>query len=261
MKHKKRKRTLAILLAMTMALTAFPGVAAASDTLPDVGPGPPTELTITMDGQSIRFVDIGSGAAANMDNRIEFYYDVLDPANNDILEHWSALAYALFRESRTSCRVRGVDGDFDKAFGSNNGGRAHYVDLVDALTRGPGNGIATTGTVSGNDDKQFSTGLAYTTSLHQLEENTFEYLAQVLPNDATWGDFSNAGNIPFLHNDKTHRDVIYTIAVSTDRHHNSNDYDFNAFGIAFYDFKLAMILPNEPFNTVLDDKDLTVDEA
>jgi hypothetical protein len=259
MKNKKSKRTLAILLAMVLAL--LPAATGAANTLPDVGPGPNEKLTITMDGQSITFVDIGTNAAANMDNRIEFYFDVLDPANNDILKYWSALAYSLFREYRDSCRVRGVDGDFDKAFGSNNGGRAHYVDLVDALARGPGNGISTTGTPSGNNDKQFSTGLVHTTNLHQVEENTFEYLAQVLPNKATWGDFSNAGNIPFLHGDKTHRDVIYTIAVSTDQHHDSNQWDFNAFGIAFYDFNLAMILPKEPFNTVLDDKGLTVDEA
>ena len=204
--------------------------------------------------------------SVNIDNKT--YYDIhdgdpekrLDPADqktlfktvlqsgkdmkdgtDSLIGQWSFLAEQIYgTHSKVAARVNANDG-FAKNFTTENTrNKAGYADISDALAQ-PEEHINGT---RGNDYTKWS-GISCADSLEEVRQLAADEIADAIHHKIKGSDVlqetESAENTLKQLNDDTGQDVVFSLVTCVDRAGRTFKYNYNTFGIAFYDFKLAVL--------------------
>ena len=263
MNYRKRRMlagTLAVVLAMPSVLglaVPFP-VKAASDAS--------VIYRYKNNAESGSVKDRTGICSVNIDNKT--YYDIhdgdpekrLDPADqktlfktvlqsgkdmkdgtDSLIGQWSFLAEQIYgTHSKVAARVNANDG-FAKNFTTENTrNKAGYADISDALAQ-PEEHINGT---RGNDYTKWS-GISCADSLEEVRQLAADEIADAIHHKIKGSDVlqetESAENTLKQLNDDTGQDVVFSLVTCVDRAGRTFKYNYNTFGIAFYDFKLAVL--------------------
>ena len=207
----------------------------------------PKETTVN----DVTYYDIYGGKQkdrVDASDNIAFYTDVLK--NEGLLEKWSGLAYSIFKGTEHSYKDHSGKG-FDKAFGE-----GHYFDLVDTFL----NKNAKTKSANSNNggDTYMSSGLSAAENFNQVEVAMGNQVATLINRNTNHEHLEKFAPIPAL-NSEDEKTILYTIASNVDQHGGTFKTTYNSFGIAFYDFKVALIVDDQPISSAIGD--MTTKEA
>lgn len=99
-------------------------------------------------------------------------------------------------------------------------------------------------------------------NLSQVEDMAFEYLVDVNPGRIKTSHFDSYNSLQGMNEDSGDGDVIYHLMAMRDRDGGTFYYEYNCFGIAFYDFNIQPFTgkEGEGLTTALSEYD-TLDEA
>lgn len=263
MNYRKRKMlagTLAVVLAMSsvLGLSVPLPVKAASDASVTYRYKNNAESGPVKDRTGIRSV--------NIDNKI--YYDIhdgdpekrlnladqkalfkavlqsgkdMDGGTDSVISQWSSLAEQIYgTHSKVAARVN-ANGGFENNFTTENTrNKAGYADISDALAQPEEH-------VNGTKGKDYTkwSGLSCTTSLKEVRQLAADEIADAIHHKIKGSDVlqetESAENTLKQLNDDTGRDVVFSLVTCVDRAGRTFKYNYNTFGIAFYDFKLAVL--------------------
>lgn len=112
--------------------------------------------------------------------------------------------------------------------------RAHYIYLYDALSGGNGEH-------SDGADKSKQSGLTSAKSLNAVYERLTDDIAGCIGHKLKGSDFRKNVPLDGLSKDTTEQDVIYATIACVDKLGGTYQYDFNGFGIAFYNFRVQQL--------------------
>lgn len=166
-----------------------------------------------------------------------------------VAEYWAALATSIYASNPASWRIYGNDG--------NHGNNKDYQDFQDRLSLDPAKDKDDYGNVqkwlsskngteisTGNKDKyrkcdinMKASGMMTAQSLAEVEDMAFQYLVDVNPGKIKTSDFNKYNSLPGMNEESSAGDVIYHLMATRDRDGGTFYYDYNCFGIAFYDFQ------------------------
>ena len=201
--------------------------------------------SITLDG--IAYYDIYGGKAQEHKENIQFFMDVLrkdDPkANMSPLNAWSQLAYLIFAASKDFVMEDSNDKkhDFADNWGNNRDSGKGYGDLVTDFQK---QSEGRRGDI--REDNTWWSGLAYANSLTQVRKIMADSIANNtggnLRGDMVLKNTDGGNALKLLEDEKYQGDVLYTIVTGTERVGGTREYNYNSYGIAFYDFKLVSFI-------------------
>ena len=160
--------------------------------------------------------------------------------SDSVLGQWASLAEQIYgTHSHYTARVN-AGGGFKKNFtGSSNRERSGYADLAYALAQ------TKEGTVgSRKNDYTKWKGLSYATDLKKVRQEAADEIAGAINRKISGSDVLKAtdGDDTLSQlNDETPQDVLYTLVTCVDRAGKTYKYNYNSFGIAFYDFQLSVL--------------------
>jgi len=161
------------------------------------------------------------------------------------IDYWSQLAYLIYRNNwEYSGNDFTSEKDFDNYQSKATNGRPDIVNDLKSI-----NGSTRTGSKGiGYGDNTWVSGLTTANSLYDVRQK----MAQSIADGIGWPKCIDANDV-FKHtdgdntlkqlNDTTQRDVLYTMVTSIDKS-SANMYNYNSYGLAFYDFKLQVV--NDP---------------
>lgn len=269
----KRKITAVILI---LALLLTPSFSFALDTQDSDG-----ERFKEFSQDGVTYYDIYNGQTKDrpevddMDALIEqTLYGKKDGQKYSAAEYWATLATSIFASNPSSWRMNGKDGD--------HGADKNYQDFQDRLSLDPAEGKDDYGNVqkwlSSKSGKEVSTenkskyrkcdinmkasGMMTAKNLSQVEDMAFEYLVDVNPGRIKTSHFDSYNSLQGMNEDSTDGDVIYHLMAMRDRDGGTFYYEYNCFGIAFYDFNVQPFTgkEGEGLTTALSEYD-NLDEA
>ena len=210
-------------------------------------------MSVDIDG--VEYYDCSDGKEADVDT--SYIYDVIAksvpysvPSGASgvvsILDEWANLACAIFENGgKYTCSHN--YGDY---YGENNDNDTDEQVEIATL-------LANNNAISGGErkkDNYGSTGLSVASSLDGVRQKMCDDIAYRINRKTCDGaDILGQGDncpdaLPALA-DSTSRDVIYNIATSITREGSTAKYQYNSYGIAFYDFDL-MVLADEDLEYV-----------
>lgn len=187
-------------------------------------------LTITVNDRDCTFVDIDDGkleGRTSMYDNVSFY----TAAVKKVLPNWASLAYNILGygggdDSGDFLYWDHAGKGFEKDFG-----KGHYIYLYDALSGGNGEH-------SDGADKSKQSGLTSAKSLNAVYERLTDDIAGCFGHKLKGSDFRKNVPLDGLSKDTTEQDVIYATIACVDKLGGTYQYDFNGFGIAFYNFRV-----------------------
>ena len=190
-------------------------------------------LTITVNDRDCTFVDIDDGkleGRTSMYDNVSFY----TAAVKKVLPNWASLAYNILGygggdDSKDFLYWDHAGKGFEKDFG-----KGHYIYLYDALSGGNGEH-------SDGADKSKQSGLTSAKSLNAVYERLTDDIAGCIGHKLKGSDFRKNVPLDGLSKDTTEQDVIYATIACVDKLGGTYQYDFNGFGIAFYNFRVQQL--------------------
>lgn len=190
-------------------------------------------LTITVNDRDCTFVDIDDGkleGRTSMYDNVSFY----TAAVKKVLPNWASLAYNILGygggdDSKDFLYWDHAGKGFEKDFG-----KGHYIYLYDALSGGNGEH-------SDGADKSIQSGLTSAKGLNAVYERLTEDIADCIGHKLTGEDFRKYVPLDGLSQDTSEQDVIYATIACVDKLGGTYQYDFNGFGIAFYNFRVQQL--------------------
>lgn len=160
-------------------------------------------------------------------------------ANNaSALNYWSQLAYLIFEDNSDFTSYSLPKGNFEKAFGNNSTSEG-YGDLVADFQQTKEN---RRGKV--RKDNTWYSGLSYETSLANVRENMADSIATGIGRKIKGSDVlknTDKGNALKIIDDDTKQDVLYTMVTGINKVSGTYQYEYNSFGLAFYDFTINVL--------------------
>ena len=261
MKHKRMRQLLAGTLAIMLTIPVALGLsvplktqAAASVGVQYRYDGQGTDSknrvgirSVVIDGKT--YFDIHDGSPTGRTDptaQLTFLQSVLQSGkgmsvgSDSIIGQWASLAEQIYgTHNKYSARVN-ASGGFQKNFtGESNRERKGYAQLSYALAQTEGK---TVGSPKGDYTKW--TGLSCATNLKSVRQQAADEIARAI-NRKVKGDevLSNAenGNALKQLDDETNQDVLFSLVTCVDRAGGTFKYNYNTFGIAFYDFQLSVL--------------------
>ena len=204
-------------------------------------------LTVNVNDRDCTFIDIDGGkieGRTSMSDNVSFY----KAAVQTVLPNWASLAYNIFGygggdDSKDFLYWDHAGKGFEKDFG-----KGHYIYLYDALSGGNGEH-------SDGADKSIQSGLCSTKGLNSVYENMTEDIADCIGHKLDGSDFRKYVPLDVLSSDDSEQDVIYATIACVDKLGGSYQYDFNGFGIAFYNFKVYQLNTGDQLNCAPEDDD------
>lgn len=179
-------------------------------------------------------------------NKEIFLQNVLK--NQGLLLQWVQLAYQIFKSEPDSWWNHSK-----KSWEENWGKKPNYMDLIDCL-------INKYDKTKGVDkDPHMSTGLSFATALNEVEIAAATLVEKLIGRKLKASDFVKQCGVKPLHDDTKTQTVFYTAAAHCDRYGATPQYGYNAFGLAFYNFRLKVVSDGTPYNTAIGG--LSVEEA
>lgn len=203
--------------------------------------------SVIIDGKT--YYDIHDGSPTGRTdptNQLAFLQAVLNSGNgmengtDSLIGQWASLAEQIYgTHSSYAARVN-ADGGFKKNFtGASNRERSGYAELSYALAQPTEHTVGKTG-------KDFTkwTGLSYATNLKDVRQQAADAIADAIDKKIKGSDViekTEGDNTLKQLDDETKQDVLYSLVTCVDRAGGTYKYNYNTFGIAFYDFKLSVI--------------------
>lgn len=196
------------------------------------------------------YYDIHDGDTKNRtdpNDQLEFLKAVLqsgngqEGGNGSLIGQWSSLAEQIYgTHSKVAARVN-ADGGFSKNFAEEkNQNRAGYADLSYALAQPEEKSIGD----RGKDYTKWS-GLSYATNLKDVRQRAADGIAEAINHKIKGSDVlsqtESAENTLKQLDDDTKQDVLFSLVTCVDRSGSTFKYNYNTFGIAFYDFQLSVL--------------------
>ena len=179
-------------------------------------------------------------------DNIAFYSDIL--TKGGLLKKWSGLSYNIFEMTEHTYSLN------NKKTFKENFGDGYYFDLVDALINKKNVASSTD-----DSDKYVSSGLSVARNFKDLELAMDNQLVKLLNRRGiTHGHFEKCAPIPAMDDDKDQL-ILYTTAANIDKHGGTSKFTYNSFGLAFYDFELAMVVDDEHISSAIGD--MSTEEA
>lgn len=174
-----------------------------------------------------------------------YYYNMLkqkvqysDTEAFSVLERWAHLAAAIFEsEEKYTCSH-----DFSDYYGKNHDDDKNEQCFVGSVLANPD----ADNHIDEKNDGYYSTGLSSATSFSQIREKMGDEVARGIGRKNCDGsDILSQGNhagdaLPQLKDD-TNREILYNLVTSVTREGKTYKYQYNSYGVAFYDFSLKMI--------------------
>lgn len=202
-------------------------------------------LTIKVNDRDCTFVDIDDGkleGRTTMYDNVSFY----TAAVKKVLPNWASLAYNILGygggdDSGDFLYWDHAGKGFEKDFG-----KGHYIYLYDALSGGNGEH-------SDGADRSIQSGLTSAKSLNAVYERLTDDIADCIDHKLTGSDFRKYVPLDGLSQDKTEQDVIYATIACVDKLGGTYQYDFNGFGIAFYNFRVQQLNSENKLNCAPED--------
>lgn len=202
-------------------------------------------LTVSVNDRDCTFVDLDGGKTEgriSLSDNASLY----KAAVKSVLPNWASLAYNILgygggEDSKDFLYWDHAGKGFEKDFG-----KGHYIYLYDALSGGNGEH-------SDGADKSKQSGLSYTKGLNSVYENLTKDIASCIGHKLTYKDFQKYVPLDALSSDKSDQDVIYATIACVDKLGGSYQYDFNGFGIAFYNFKVNQLNSEQALNCAPED--------
>lgn len=184
----------------------------------------------------------GKNERKSTDDPHGFWLDAL--TNKDQMLLWAQLAYQIFESEPETCWNHS-----NKSWEANFGKSPNYMDLVDCLchkydkTKGVDN------------DPHMSTGLATAGCLNDVEQAAGKLIEQLLKRKLKANDFINRCPIEALHGKTDKQQVFYTLAAHLDKYGGTQQFCYNVFGLAFYNFRLKVVSDGvTPYHTAIGDR-------
>ena len=174
-----------------------------------------------------------------------YLYDLLskkvaysDTDSFSVLERWGYLAGAIFEsEQPYTCSH-----DFGDYYGENHDNDKNEQCYVASILAN----ATAVDKIDVKNDGYYSTGLSSATSFSQIRDKMGNEIARGIGRkncDASdiLGQGNNAGDaLEYLKND-TQREILYNMVTSITREGKTYKYQYNSYGVAFYDFSLSAI--------------------
>ena len=187
-----------------------------------------------------------------------------DDSDKTILENWAVLACGMFADIPSSYAIEEADGrfgelkhlsDFKAHFSDDvKEGKDNYGNLYKLLSSKDSRWQSTNDSIYSEkyhqDINTYSTGLKYAANLNDVQDEAFNQLANL--NDREYGhadDYRKQHEIKAMSDTKGEDSpVLYSIVATRDKKGILSCYQYNAMGIAFYDFKLEETPSNSGFS-------------
>lgn len=168
--------------------------------------------------------------------------------NNNQFLAWVQIAYQIFASKKETCWNHS-----NLSWENNFGAKANYMDLIDCLC----NRYDKTG--KKDSDSYMSTGLVLTNNLSDVEMAAGKLIERLIHRKLKAKDFVEHSKLEPFHDNTDKQTVYYTIAAHVDRYGGTFQYCYNAFGLAFYNFRLKVVADGKPYNTAIGNR--TIEEA
>lgn len=211
------------------------------------GPVNPVKLEATENLPERKCYDFYEGKdRRSIGSREQFLMDAL--VNKEQMSSWIQLAYQIFESEPDSCWNHSK-----KSWADNFGEKANYMDLIDCLCNKYDKTKGTDG------DPHKSTGLVLAGSLDEVEQAAGGLIEDLIGRKLKADEFINRCNLEPFHDNKDSQLVYYTIAGHCDRYGKTYQFGYNAFGLAFYNFRLKVVTDGTPYNTAIGNR--TIEEA
>ena len=244
---KLLSKTLSVILVLCLLLSIVPFTAFAQGATVEYYVDNNTQLytgikKITLDGNN--YYDCSSNQCVdNVDTA--YLYDMLskkvsysDTESFSVLERWGYLAGAIFEaEQPYTCSH-----DYADYYGEN-----HSTDKPEQCFVGEILGNASVeDKIDKKNDGYYSTGLSSATSFSQIRQKMGDEVAKGIGrNNCDGSDILGQGNnaddsLEDLKDD-TNRKILYNMVTSITREGKTYKYQYNSYGVAFYDFELCVI--------------------
>lgn len=187
-------------------------------------------------------------------------------------EYWASFATLVFASNPASYRFNSEEGDHGSSKGADVFAEHFTVDPVDGtknygdvqkwLASQEGGSGGTDGSERLRDVNMKASGLMTARNLSEVEDMAFEYLADVAAAKVDANDFSKYNTLKGMNDKASTGDVFYHLMAVRDREGKTPYYEYDCFGIAYYDFKLTPFTgeEGEGLTTALAGYE-TVDEA
>lgn len=191
-------------------------------------------LVVNVNERDCSFVDIDGGKTegrTTLSDNASFYKKAVET----VLPNWASLAYNILGygggdDSKDFLYWDHAGKGFEKDFG-----KGHYIYLYDALSGGNGEH-------SDGADKSRQSGLCTTSmGLNAVYESMTDDIAHCIGHKLDGSDFRKYVPLDALSSHKEEQDVVYATIACVDKLGGSYQYDFNGFGIAFYNFKVYQL--------------------
>ncbi|MDE5718438.1 MAG: aerolysin family beta-barrel pore-forming toxin, partial [Lachnospiraceae bacterium] len=171
----------------------------------------------------------------------QFLMDAL--TNKDQMLLWVQLAYQIFESEPDTCWNHS-----NKTWEKNFGKDPNYMDLIDCLCHK----CDKTG-----GDPHMSTGLITAGCLDDVEQAAGKLVEKLLSRKLKANDFINRCPIEPLHGKTDKQQVYYTLAAHLDKYGGTQQFCYNVFGLAFYNFRLKVVSDGTtPYNTAIGKRDV-----
>ncbi len=257
MKKHRMKKTLAKITALTLAMSFLltPAGTFAKDTVDTVDKTGEAFKEFTQDG--VTYYDIYNGKTKdrpkvdNVDKLIQqVLYEKRKGEKYSTAEYWAAMAASIFASNPSSWRENGEE----KNHGANKDAR-DYKERLMADPNGEKNNkygnvqhcLSSKSAIkdSSNNKKKYrkndvnmrASGMMTATSLEQVEDTAFQYLVDVNPGKINRSHFKKYNSLKGMKEESSAGKVIYHLMAMRDKDGGTSKYEYNCFGIAYYDFQ------------------------
>ena len=158
-----------------------------------------------------------------------------------VLPNWASLGYnimgyAIGDESKHFTFWDNAGKGWEKDFG-----KGHYIKYYEAMSGG-------NGATSSGDDCSSQSGLSVANKLSDVYTRMTDDTAALIHRNVRGEDFRNNVPMTTLTDNTKEQPVIYTTVQQVDRAGKTYHFYYNAFGIAFYDFKVHQLNTGEGCN-------------
>ena len=203
--------------------------------------------SVVIDGKT--YFDIHDGSKTGRTdptNQLAFLQAVVQSGkgmadgSDSVIGQWASLAEQIYgSNSHYAARVNAGGGFKANFTGTSNRERSGYADLAYALAQPTEHTVG-----SQKNDYTKWTGLAYATNLKDVRQKAADSIADAIHRDIDGSRVlkeTDGDNTLSQLSDDTNQDVLYSLVTCVDRAGKTFKYNYNTFGIAFYDFQLSVL--------------------
>lgn len=186
----------------------------------------------------------GKNERRSTDDPHQFLLDAL--TNKDQMLLWAQLAYQIFKSEPETCWNHS-----NKSWDENFGKNPNNMDLIDCLCHKYDK------TKGADGDPHMSTGLVTAGCLDDVEQAAGKLIEQLLKRKLKANDFIKRCPIEALHGKTDKQQVFYTLAAHLDKYGGTQQFCYNVFGLAFYNFRLKVVSDGTtPYNTAIGNREI-----